>query len=328
VKGIGASPVGRTSSRSAWTGFAPRGRGDFVVEPPVGGRDRFVGPLAEARVGRHLEPLEHGPLRGQPRGELLLPLRLPGIEVRQRSVEPGLQLGRRLAEDGELLRLVGSGHLHDGRRVLLVPVHLLPVHAVEEREELVVLLLADGVELVIVAAGAGEGQREEDLREGLGAVEDVAAVDFLLDRPAFAGRHVAAVEAAGHLLVERRVLEQVARELLGDEAVEGHVVVEGPDDPLAVRPDLAIVVEVQAVGVAVAGEVEPEARHVFAVAGRRQEPVDELLVRVRRGVGDEGLDFGRRRGQAAEVERHAAGEGRPVRSGDGRRPSSSRRARI
>ena len=100
--------------------------------------------------------------------------------------------------------------------------------------------------------------------------------------------------------------QQVAGELLDDELVERQVAIERPDDPIAVGPHLAVVVEVQAVRVAVAGGVEPEAGHVLAVARRREQPIDRSLVGVGAIVGEEGVDLRRRRRQAGEVERDAA----------------------
>ena len=98
------------------------------------------------------------------------------------------------------------------------------------------------------------------------------------------------------------------------------VAVEGVDDPVAVGPDLAVVVEVQAVGVAVAGGVEPEPRHVLAVAGRLEQAVDDLLVSLRRRVGQEGVDLFEGRRQAGQVERHAADQGRLLGLGRRREP--------
>ena len=52
--------------------------------------------------------------------------------------------------------------------------------------------------------------------------------------------------------------EEIAGEVLGDEAVVGHVAVEGADDPVPVPPGLANgIVELVAAGLRVANEVEP-----------------------------------------------------------------------
>ena len=78
--------------------------------------------------------------------------------------------------------------------------------------------------------------------------------------------------------------QQVAGELLDREPVERQVAVEGADDPVAIGPHLAEVVEVIAVGVGVAGGVEPVAGAVLAPAGRGEQPVDQLARR-RRATG-------------------------------------------
>ena len=66
-------------------------------------------------------------------------------------------------------------------------------------------------------------------------------------------------------LVEGGVGQEVAGKLLDDELIEWLVGVECLDHPVAIGPDLAIVVQVQAVGVAIAGGVKPEPGHVLAV---------------------------------------------------------------
>src|SRR5256885_1049848 len=78
------------------------------------------------------------------------------------------------ARRGEL-RLVArpqDGASLDGRAGVdaAVAVQAAVPQRVEEREEPVVVLLRDGVELVIVALGAAEGQAEDTLAERLHAV--------------------------------------------------------------------------------------------------------------------------------------------------------------
>ncbi len=54
---------------------------------------------------------------------------------------------------------------------------------------------------------------------------------------------------------------------------------------------------------------------MLAPLRRLQEPIDELLVGVRRGIVDQNFDFGRRRRQAAQVQARAAGQGAAIRLG-------------
>ena len=102
--------------------------------------------------------------------------------------------------------------------------------------------------------------------------------------------------------------QQVAGQLLDREAVEGHVLIEGLDDPIAIGPDLAVIVEVDAVAVGIAGGVEPVAGPMFAPMRRLHQAVGQLLVGLRRRVVDKGLDHLRRRRQAGQIETQPPGQ--------------------
>ena len=134
---------------------------------------------------------------------------------------------------------------------------------------------------MVVAAGALEGQAEEGGAEGVHAVDDVGDAELLLDDAALLVLHVEAVEGRREALVLRGVRQQVAGELPRDELVEGEVLVERLDDPVAVRPHGAVAIHLVAVRVGEAREVQPVGGHPLAVARRGEETVDELFVRVR-----------------------------------------------
>ena len=70
---------------------------------------------------------------------------------------------------------------------------------------------------------------------------------------------------------ERGIGQQVAGELLDCEPVERHVAVEGVDHPIAIRPHLAVIVDVEAVRVGVARGVEPVAGAMLALMLRREQ---------------------------------------------------------
>ena len=122
--------------------------------------------------------------------------------------------------------------------------------------------------------------------------------------------------------------QQIAGELLDRELVERQIAVEGADHPVAPRPHAAIAVDVVAVRVGVAGGVEPRHGHPLAVVRRLQERVDALLVGVGRTVGEKGVELGRRRRQARQVEVTRRRSVALSASGDGLRPSASSRARM
>ena len=93
--------------------------------------------------------------------------------------------------------------------------------------------------------------------------------------------------------------QQVAGELLEDELVVRLVGVERGDDVVAVAPGVAVGdVLVQAVGVGVAGHVEPVPAPALAVARRGEQPVDDP---------GEGVRASRRRGRRRSPRASAAG---------------------
>ena len=79
-----------------------------------------------------------------------------------------------------------------------------------------------------------------------------------------------------HALADCGIGEHVARDLLDGEPVEGHVLVQGPDHPIAPRPDRSLPVLFITVGVRIPGQIHPAARPSFAVVRRRKQTVDQL----------------------------------------------------
>jgi hypothetical protein len=132
---------------------------------------------------------------------------------------------------------------------------------------------------VVVTGGAVGGEAEKDGGGGVGAVAGVAGFGFGLDGAAFGRGQVEAIVAGGDELIDARLREEIAGELLDGELVEGQVGVERADDPVAVGPDGANIVEVEAVGVGVADGVEPVAAEVFAVTRGGEKAGDGAVER-------------------------------------------------
>ena len=190
-------------------------------------------------------------------------------------------------------------------------------HLVEDVVEGVVVGLFEWIELVVVAAVAGEREAEPDGRGGLDAIEDIFDAGLFGDAAALAVEHIIAVKPAGDFLVARGVGQKIAGELLDGELIEGHVRVQRVYHPIAPRPHRALGVALEAVGIGVAREIEPVPGPAFAVAGRGEEALDKFFIGVGRAVGDKRSDFYGRRRQAVEVEAHAADEGGTVGLGGG-----------
>ena len=112
----------------------------------------------------------------------------------------------------------------------------------------------------------------------------------------------------------------VAGELEPDELVVGHVAVQGLDDPVAIPPGVGPgLVELEAVGVGVARQVEPVLRPALAVVRAGQQTIDDRLVGIRRAVGEERRRpprasaagrSGRSSARRSSVGRSASGAGR------------------
>ena len=120
------------------------------------------------------------------------------------------------------------------------------------------------------------------------------------------------MEAGGDDVVGRGAGEEIAGDLASREGVERQVVVEGPDHPIAIRPDPPFAVFLIAVGVGIAGQIEPSPRPAFAVARAREQPIDEFFIGIGGSVGDEGVELGRRRRQPRQIEMDAPAERGPI----------------
>ncbi len=176
------------------------------------------------------------------------------------------------------------------------------VRAVEERVGLVVRLLRDRVVFVIVTTRAFEREAEKGLAERVGAIDDVLDAVFLRIGAFFGIPPVQPVERCRDELLASGRGHQIACELPRDELVVRHVLVERVDDPVppGMQPPLAV--ELVPVGVGKSGYIHPVRGHALAVAGRREQTVDDFFVGAGALIRDEGLALGLRRRQARERE--------------------------
>ncbi len=279
-----------------------RSEGDLTFHRAcISGKVAFKVVLRDQSIGGRCR--QFGQRRFLPRGKQRL-----GVLLRHR----GLVLRDRLLQPGRFARLLGRRHLEYGCGVARFPIEPLFGDRVEEGKKAVVVLLRDRVELVIMAARAAHREPHEDVRRGVHAVGDVLHLVLLGNRPALVVDHVIAIEAARQFLLRGGVGQQIARQLLDAEAVERYVAIEGVDHPIAPLPHVALRIDVVAVGIGIARQVEPLHRHAFAVLRQRKQAVHLLLVSVRRFVGDKSVDLRRRRRQAGEIEAQSAQQRRAV----------------
>ena len=184
---------------------------------------------------------------------------------------------------------------------------------VEKGEQLVELLLRDGVVLVVVALRAADGKAQPDRAEGAGPVHCFLEGILGAVHAALSIAQRVAVEPGGDALLDRRAGQQVPGELLDREAVKSHACIERVDDPAPVapgmRPDIVLGIAVQ---VGVAHLIQPVEGLLLAEVLRRQQALHHPLVRpLSRVLAAGGLLFpgGRDPGQ---VQRHAGQQRVPL----------------
>ena len=232
----------------------------------------------------------------------------------------GLPVGRGVAEllllladlPGQLVpqALLGRA-VGDHRRFMVV---------VQEGEEPVVLLLRHGVVLVIVALGALDGDAQHRLADAVHAVDQAVDAELLGVRTALLVEHRVAQEPGRHALGFGGLGQQVAGDLLDQEAVVGQVPVERVDHPVPVGPDEAGLVLLEPVRIGVAGRIQPVPTPAFAVMRRSQQSGHRSIPCIRGFVGEEPIHLGRRRRESGEIEVESAQQGDAVRLRRGLQP--------
>ena len=149
--------------------------------------------------------------------------------------------------------------------------------------------MSDGVVLVGVTLSATGGQPHPNSPRGCDPVDRGIETEFQGIDSAFFVELGVSVKPGGGFLILRSVGQHVPGQLLDGELVVGHIVIESPDHPVAVGPDVAGTIFLVAIAVGVAGEVEPLASPLFPVARGGEQLVDQALVGIRSFVVDEGI---------------------------------------
>ena len=104
---------------------------------------------------------------------------------------------------------------------------------------------------------------------------------------------------------------QITGELIEQKGVARHVGIEGVDHPVSPGPHAAIEVVLIAVGVGVAGDVEPARRHPLAIPRRSEKSINLRGKRIGGGVSLKCGEFLRGRRQTGQVKGHPPQPGPP-----------------
>ena len=154
---------------------------------------------------------------------------------------------------------VGKQERRHGRVINKAGVRILPglIDVLEKRKERIEIPHGNRIKLVIVTAGAFQRQTQERRAEGIDAIHHITDPELFFDDATFLVLQVEAVERGGQTLLLRCFRQQIAGKLPGREPVEGQVLVERLNDPIAVRPHRPGRVHLISIRVRVTREVEP-----------------------------------------------------------------------
>ena len=277
-----------------------------VVGVPVVEGKRGNPPRQRAGVGGS-QFQGHVSLAGNPRQHLRARDPLATVELRRRQAASFVGLLHR-----RLPGIVGQPQLGRRHRWREVAVEPRLVDVVEEGEELVILLLRERIELVVVAAAALERQAEEGGPEGRDTVVDVIDAILLLNASPLRLLLMEPIEGGGEDLLVAGIGEEIPGELPGDEIVPGEIAVKGPDHPVAPPPHRSIAIDLEAVAIGVARQIEPVGRHPLAVARALKEPIEEFFIRLGAVVADKRRHLFRGRRQPCDIKRRPTDERNPI----------------
>ena len=179
---------------------------------------------------------------------------------------------------------------------------------VEEGEEFVILPVCNRIELVRVALGATHREAKPNRSGGVDAVDDRLHAELLAVRSAFLVNEGVPVKGRGNKLGLGAFGKEVTGQLFDRELIEGKIVVECFDDPVAVRPHVATAIDRVAVGISVASLVKPVPTPTLAIVRACKESVYKASPCVGTFIGDEVVSFFGRRQEAGEIERESSDE--------------------
>ena len=194
--------------------------------------------------------------------------------------------------------------------------------ALEESRERVVVLLRNRVELVVVTPRTANRQCQEGLAEDIDHV--VVSIGLILshvDRRVAPVSHVPEPGPQHRLVGSRhrvtsRARQEIPCDVLDQEQVVGHIVIERSDHVVAVFPGVGCdVIGLVTARLGKSHQVQPVASPVFTKTSAGEKPINDPFVRLVGPVAEEGIHLGRRGWHATEIVGHPPQPGRPVRIG-------------
>ena len=221
--------------------------------------------------------------------------------IERRRLGPGrMKLGqRRLPLPSNFCRLSQCRIKPPAR----VQVRLLLTRTLQVTRQTVVVLVADRIELVIVTSRTRHGHAKERLTHHIDLVID--PVRLVLTDIGRRMRLLVQEPPARRLdrFVDFRFgvdawLDKVASDVFFHKPIKRHIVVQRADDIVAVLPCVRdVVIKLVAIALGITHQVKPVPAPLLSIPRRRQQPIHQPLIGLRRLVFHKRIHLRRRRGQ-------------------------------
>src|SRR5437867_7528168 len=127
------------------------------------------------------------------------------------------------------------------------------------------LALLQRIVLMVMTLSAANSQTEPHCADSRRAIHDLLRTELLDVYATLSVGQRVAMKSGSDLLLDGRVWQQVARDLLDRELVEGHIPVDRIYHPLTVTPSMRTdVIFFVAVAIGIARQVEPRPRRLLS----------------------------------------------------------------
>ena len=194
-----------------------------------------------------------------------------------------------------------------------IPIHGRFSRAIEKSQKLKVFGMGYWVVLVRMTPRANQRQAEQGSTQAFHPIEIVLGLKLSRDGATFGSGRVHADKTGCNLLIKRWIGEQVTRKLPSNKLIERKVVVEGPDNPIAIGKNPSPVIQVQTMGVPVTDCIQPIPGLMLAIIGTSKKRIHKPFIRVFASVFQKRFESGWIRRQPGQSERNPSRQGFPLR---------------
>ena len=131
--------------------------------------------------------------------------------------------------------------------------------------------------LVGMTARAIQSHPQKDRSKILSAIEVILGLKFRRNRSAFRGRNIHPHVSRRHALSHGWTLQKIPRQLPSDKIIKRQILIEGFHHPVAIWINPALVIKVQAMGIAITHRIQPVPSLMLTKSFAAQQLIDQFL---------------------------------------------------